>query len=138
MIFSNRSGYLRTLEAIIAAVLVLIFIFTLLPRREISSPETPYVVQSSQEFILNQILVNDTLRGCVVSDPLCENSDAMRQLILDNLPPGYTYGFKICDTTNCLISTSPDKSVFVADVLLSADLASQNPKVFRLWLWEGE
>lgn len=133
----DKQGYLKTIEAVISIVAVLIFIFTILPDRSIQKTEVPPGLKNSQDFIVREILVNDTLRKCVVVNPLCESSALMTSVVEDNLPFGYNYTLKICDTTNCIAETPFDRSVYLTDVFITSTLNEQNPRIVRIWMWRA-
>lgn len=130
-----KKAYIKTLEAIIAAVLILVAIFAILPKTEKKEAFTPDIVKSSQQFILKQIANNESLRSCVVFLETCDLF-YIERAIIENLPPGYDYTFKICSSPNCLADTPIDRSVFMDDTLISSDSKKQNPKIVRIWFWK--
>jgi|TARA_Y100000310_G_scaffold38954_1_gene36550 hypothetical protein len=134
----NKRGYIKTVEAFIAIIIILIVVFFLIPERPKQEPSTPHIVESAQNFILNELTLNDSARECIVSNPLCENSITFTHIIDSNIPPGYEHSVKICDTTNCVVSTPSDKDVYVDDMIIASTLKKQNPKIVRLWIWNLE
>ena len=131
----DKKGYIRTIEAIIAIVIILIVIFTLIPKKIEKSAKVPSIVEASQNFILNEIAFNDTIRECIVNNTECENSSILTSIIEKNIPAGYEIAYRICDTSNCVINTPVDKDVFVNDIFVASTLETQNPKIVRLWTW---
>ena len=57
----DKKGYIKTIEAVIAIMAILIFLFTTFPDRSIKESDTPKIVKSSQEFIVNEILTNEEI-----------------------------------------------------------------------------
>lgn len=138
MNLKNKKAYLATVEAIIGIVILLIVVFSVLPRKDLSEDkEVPFIVESSLDFILKEISLNDTIRECIITDPSCETSDLFTSLLISNIPPGHSHAAKICDTTNCVVSTPIDKDVFVDDILIASTSTEQNPKIIRLWMWSN-
>lgn len=131
----DKKGYIRTVEAIIAIVIILIVIFTLIPKKIEKSAKVPSIVEASQNFILKEMTVNETIRECIVNNTECENSTIFKSIIEKNVPAGYEVAYKICDTSNCVTNTSIDKDVFVNDIFIASTLETQNPKIVRLWTW---
>jgi hypothetical protein len=132
----NKKAYLRTVEAIIAIIIIVIVSFTLIPRHRIPTPKTPFNVKSSQDFILNEILTNKVLRACVLHDPGCETNNQFKSLFEKNIPMAYNYTYKICDKTNCVVTTPTDKSIYMNDIIIAPDDIGDKPKIVRLWVWE--
>ena len=130
----DKRGYIKTVEAVIAIVAVLIFVVTTVPNRSLEDSGVPPIVKSSQEFITTEISTNEEIRECVIENPLCENADIMKQIIENNLPNGYDYTFKICNTSNCLTTTPLDRSVYLTDVFITSTIEEQNPKIVRIWI----
>ena len=131
----NKKGIMKTLEAMIAIVILLIIIFTIIPKRIDFEEEIPINVKTSQEFILNTLSDNDSLRDCVINNPLCKNNNDMQRFVEDNKPLGYNYDFEICNKADCVVNTLPvDKAVYVNDVFISE--GEESPKIFRIWMWE--
>lgn len=67
----GKKGYLRTIEAIVAILLVFGFLLVVLPSGEEvakDSHEEPVALQLSSEAILSEIQKNDVFRTCVLND----------------------------------------------------------------------
>lgn len=134
----NNKGYIRTVEAFIAIIILLMVIFFLVPERLEQKPDVPNIVEGAQNFILNELSYNETSRECIVNNPLCENSIVFTSIVDENIPFGYNYSIKICDTTNCVVPTPIDKNVYVSDIVIGSTIENQNPKIVRLWIWSLE
>ena len=134
----NKKGYIKTVEAFIAIIIILIVVFFILPERPKQEFETPPIVESAQNFILNELTYNETARDCVITNRLCENSIVFTSIIESNIPAGYNYTAKICDTTTCVVPTPIDKDVYVSDIIISSTLEEQKPKIVRLWIWSRD
>jgi hypothetical protein len=133
----NKKGYIKTIEAVIAIIAVLIFIFAITPDKSSKVPVTPPIIQSTQDYLTNEILTNNEIRNCVVTNPQCENAQIMEDL-MNNIPPGFSSIFKICEATkDCLISTPLDQSIYFTDVFVSSTIEVQDPKIVRIWIWKS-
>lgn len=140
----NRKGYIKTLEAVIAIVLILLFLFTVINKPLEKAGGSPPLVKRSQEYILNEILVNDTLRGQIINADLTnpgspsfqDANNSLAGLIQTNIPPGYSYAFLMCDQTTCVTAPpSIDVDVYFDDVFISTSDGTKNPRLVRLWFW---
>jgi len=133
----DKKAYIKTLEAVIAIVAILVFVYAIIPDRSIEDPKTPPVVKNAQNFIIKEISSNELIRDCVINNPLCENSDLIKNTISNNIPAGFDHAFKICETTNCLADTPFDRSVYLTDVFITSTLENQQPKIVRIWIWRN-
>ena len=134
----DKKAYIRTVEAIIAIIILLMVVFFLIQERPEQKPDVPNRVEGAQNFILNELSYNETSRECIVNNPLCENSIVFTSIVDENIPFGYNYSIKICDTTNCVVPTPIDKNVYVSDIVIGSTIENQNPKIIRLWIWSLE
>ena len=159
----DKRGFLRTLEAILAVVIVFLFIYYV--GRGGSDEDARYVqgIRSLQESILDEISKNDDFRECIVSADVnkfnedAEKFDANNCIdqprdncaeeidcyIEGSLPPRYRdkYKFTICDPKDlgrCTIpSISGAKEVYTSAVVISSSLndVKYGPRILRMWLY---
>ena len=137
----DKKGYIKTLEAVIAIVLLLIFVYTLIPRNIEVKAEKPPVVEAAQQVIIKEIINNETIRSGIIDFGItdCRTYTKLTEdIIKKHLPGGYSFTCEICDTPICVSNATPiDKSVYMTDVFLSATPNNQNPKILRIWIWGG-
>lgn len=159
MLRYGKKGYLRTIEAVVAIVLILIFIYSAIPRYTRSEPEVPAVVENSQNIITNDIanaksgsgkyyremVLDSNEKTCSGVEDLtnCRASvdlNSLMTLVEGHVPSGYDYVFKICDQVSCIpddpVETPADKTVYMDDIFLSPDNPNRDSKVFRFWIWQ--
>lgn len=132
----NKRGYIKTLEAVISIVGILVFTFGVTPR-EIPNPnEVPFVVDTALKYVTSAISSDDTIRQQVLNGV----GDASLKGMLDNnVPVGYTYEYKICTETTCLAENPPPNvSVYSDDVILAGvDVGSiAKAYIIRIWMWQ--
>lgn len=159
----NKRGFLRTLEAILAVIIVFLFIYY--AGRTSGDKDARYVqgVRSLQESILDEISKNDDFRECIVSSDVKtfnENAEGFKAsncidqerekcveeidcYIEGSLPLRYKdkYKFTICDPKDlgrCTIpSISGAKEVYTSAVIISSSLndGKYSPRILRMWLF---
>ncbi|MBS3155175.1 hypothetical protein J4404_01615 [Candidatus Woesearchaeota archaeon] len=159
MVKMNKKGFMVTIEAVIAIVIVLIFMLTtLLPKtQEVKIPEN---IKLSQERIMQEIESREDLRQSVLNYPipifnyrldLLEISQQRTQLTsfikssLNN--PLIDFNYTICSetNTNCvpefidksaqgLYAELPNKQIYAKSIMISS---SDGSRIFRLYLWES-
>ncbi len=133
----NKRGYIKTLEAVISIVGILLFTFGVTPR-EIPNPnEAPFVVETALKYVTSTISSDENLRQEILNG----GGDASVKDLLDkNVPVGYTSEYKICLETTCLAETPPpDVSVYSDDVILAGADAGGATKAYiiRIWMWQS-
>jgi len=152
----NKKGYIRTLEAVIAIILILIFIFSVLPKKQTEELKTPREIDLTSDRILNEVQNNEEFRGCVIDDLdpssllLGQKSaeQCINTFITDNnlIPQTLDYKVKVCDTSITdttaynfcgeppLVGTE-DKTVYVKSIILSGTLTELKTKRVKLYIW---
>jgi|TARA_Y100000310_G_scaffold225672_1_gene227734 hypothetical protein len=136
----NKKGFAKTLEATIAIILILTFIFYFTPKSLSEDPSIPANVMESQAFILEQISTTPSLRDCLVQsaavgkcETVCLNvSDFVQDN--DNKPFGYTAFCEVCNSANTCAGDLPlNVSLYTDSVFLSGKF----PKVVRIYFWSS-
>jgi hypothetical protein len=147
----NKKGFLHTLEAVIAIILLLSIIYIVIPKDQLEST-TPNKIEQAHKGIFSEITINQEFRDCLLIDVL--NFGSINELTQNNIikeatapclthinkfiqeltPRGYVYMAEICDksvscTSNIL---SPEITIYAESIML----ASKSSKVFRVYFWE--
>jgi len=138
----NKKGFLRTIEAVIAVIMILGLILYVTPSKITDIGEIPTVVEQSQNLIVEEIALNKTLRGCI--QQIDSNSCITQKyactiqvdgFIKESLPPGYNYGCEVCPSAVSCINVGglpKDRTVYTRDTFISG----RPQKVFRIYMWE--
>ncbi len=119
-------GFIKTLEASISIVLILISTVFLFPERVESEPQVSHVVYDCLKSIddkgsLRNYAVNN-LEASLVSD------------LAGCVPPLYDYAIKICTSTSCNSQLPADKEVFLTSYIVAGE-DSFRPTLINLWVW---
>ena len=150
-----KQGYIRTLEAVIAIVIILLFIFTITPKNITNPSDIPVQVKTAQTYILQSIAEDGSgLRGAVLAanvpdtpdDPGyaehpgyigCSDVADVEARVSANVPPGFSYSCAICLTTNCVFTPAGiTTSVYVDDIMIAPPDTDTPPKIVRIWMWQ--
>ncbi len=136
----NNKGYIKTLEAVIAIIIILVFVYVLTPKAIKKAEPIPSVVKEAEHFILTEIALNKTLRSCV-SSPVtpngeCRASGCMEKImsfVQANTPPGYQSRCELCEkAVSCSQIQLPlDRSIYTDSIMIS----NPRPRVFRVYFW---
>ncbi|HLC37766.1 MAG TPA: hypothetical protein VJJ53_03230 [Candidatus Nanoarchaeia archaeon] len=124
-----KRGYLRTLEAVIAIVIVLIFIFSFGISNIGTGEVTPKNVKDAQKFIFKTVLSNETLRDGVLND----DTSLLDPVVSRNLPLGYNYKIQFCKSADCPIPLLPSETIYIDTVFVGEE---NNFRVLKLFVWE--
>jgi|SRR3989344_5265373 len=144
-----KKGFIKTLEAVIAVILIVSFLFYVINKSGVRESEVPKNIEEAQRFILNTVSENKTFRECIIKSGVsvdnglaCKIDGAdlgncvfgINQFIKKNIPAGYDYECEICGQVESCVDLPPEtlkKSVYVKDSFIAAE----QPKIFRLYIW---
>lgn len=124
-----KKGYIRTLEAVIAVVIILLFVFSFGISNVGLGEITPKNVKNAQKFVFKTVLNNDTLR----QDVLGEDRSLLDPMVDRNLPKGYTYEIQFCKSADCTVPDLPSKTIYVDALYVGEE---GNFRVMKLFVWE--
>ncbi len=120
-------GYIKTLEAGIAIVLILVSIIFLFPERTKKDPQ-----------------ISDTGYNCL---KYLEQTGALRYYAVNNLesnlnsylraclPPILNYTTKICSAMPCNIQVPENRTIFLSSYMIAGNDTFFNPILINLWFW---
>ena len=133
----NKKGYIKTLEAVIAIILIATVSFILISQHVERPLEPPLIVQDAMSFINKKIEFDESLRSDVIRVRL-ETKEKIESIINENKPKNYDFTCLICSNSNiCFpVATPLEKNIYVSDVFISSSEKKQDPKIVRIWFWE--
>jgi hypothetical protein len=128
----NKKAYIKTLEALVALVIFLIFVTGVIVINQPREKETiPQDIKLLQDTILNKIETEPEFRHCLVAnDTIC-----IENLINSSILPTIDYDFDICNEPNpsdCTLKTFPLNRTIYADSLI---IQEGKTAIIRLYLW---
>jgi hypothetical protein len=142
----NKRGWIRILEATIA-VMIVAGVLVVSYGKQVRVGEDPAdYFYSLQNQILMDISSRSDLRLLVLSD----NETEIDLFVGDRIPSAFGYYLRVCGLGDvydfckideaAVVAEIKDKSVFVEEVVISADLgngsnAEYDPKKVRLFVW---
>lgn len=141
----DKKGFIRTLEAVIAIILILGFIFYITPKVVEFEEKIPEDIANAKEFILNQILSNKEYTECIINANVgkeCEEAltcDKKNEIIklMNYIPYGYDYLCEICvGSAQC--TSLPDgaegKSIYTNTIFIYKP--DKNYNIMRIYIWK--
>lgn len=136
----SKKGYIKTLEAAIAIILIIVVSYALIVKNIEKTPETPLVVKDSIKFISEKIEFNESIRKDIINrNSNLVTEDILESVIRDDKPRDYDFVCLICSgTTACLPPDIPiEKNIYVGDVFIASSEKETNPHVVRVWFWKS-
>ena len=130
----NKKAYIKTLEAVFAIVIFLIFISaTLVFKQPSDLGKIPEDIKLLQDTILNKIETEPELRECLVDN----NTVCINQTINASMIKTKDYNFEICikpDPSDCILMTNiPTNKTVYSDSLIIQE--KEKTALFRLFIW---
>lgn len=129
----NKKGYIRTIEAILAIMIVFGFVVTILPKKTTDIARAPPELDSTMRSILEEAQNNEEFRTCLLlkenvglqdsSNTMVKNSACLKNQLDKALPTfsPWDYGFAICDgtsTDNCVMFNSTNEETGAITALI--------------------
>ena len=154
----NKKAYVKTIEAIIAIVIILIFIYSVMPRDRVQEPTVPGNIELLQKTITNEIENNKIYRDEILKENVKEENllnkiDPPEQnslfpdlnLLMTKTLTSSMYGYQglICEEGCNIPEDLPDgKTVYSKSILIAESLPSEptlptgvNTKIFYFYIW---
>ena len=141
----NKKGYLKTLEAIIAVIIVLMVVLISLSFDNPETEEVPAEVRALQDTIFDVLQNDEDHRGYIIGSNVADIPLLLDTFIDDTR---FGYGFTICRDYGCENSISyptdpiepPEGSQVYADsfVIQEPDGEVFDLRLFRLYIWYKE
>ena len=137
----DKKGFVRTLEAVIAILLLQTLLFYLLPEEKLPAGEVPQEVKAAQQYILEEISLNQGYRSCIVqaTPGSCTGNiacmDGLDAFIKQHTPFDYASSCEVCTTAlSCTLTKFPlDRSIYTDSVFISKQSVT---RVLRVYFYE--
>jgi hypothetical protein len=132
MVINNKKGYLRTLESIIAVVLLMVVVFSSISINEPSTKKFPTEIEIVMDRILNEVQTNQQLRDYLVQN---ENNLLLDYLFSNFYQHNINIDIDICqDSIGCEVRSN---ELTTNDVYTNSLIVYEQGSImlFRLYLW---
>lgn len=142
----NKRGFIRTIESVIAIVILLGFILYIYDdgSSEIKTG-IPENVEKANTYIINEFLHNETLRSCFVNNIGNGNCNSVLEIncknkindfLLKSVPIGYSSACEICkDSRSCTSFNFPkEKSVYPKTGFIYSNIYKEG-RIVRIYIY---
>ena len=128
-----RQGYLKTLEAVIAIVILFSFLTVILPRQNLDNVKVPSDVSLFQDAIFSEIESSSLYRSQILRDDV----EGIHLFINKSIPEGMNYNLTLCKQVPCTpLIDIPTKTVYARSLIISSNLTEYNTRLLTLYLWK--
>jgi hypothetical protein len=147
----DKKGFIKTLEAIISIVLLLGLVLFIFSGNAGILNRTPQVVKSTNTFVINEFLNNETFRNCFINtdNNLCidievfatsENrkcGKVIEDFLLKSAPAGYGDKCEVCiSSKSCTNLNIPvEKSVYTKSGFVYSEEKNEG-RIIRNYIFE--
>ena len=131
----NKKGFVKLLEAVIAIILIFIFITLIIPRKAQEQTTIPREITATQDIIIEGIQSDEILRQKILDN----NDNTLQDFINSKIPENIGVYFIICQINSPCIPASnilpTREAVYTKSLVISDNYAGNPPKLFKLYLW---
>ena|SRR3990172_2719655 len=117
---------IKTLEALIGAITLLIAVVILFPPISASQNQTPTISFNCLKDLDNKGFLRYYAENFQTSD--------MQDKLRICMPTILDFSVKICDASVCNPDALPNKEIFLSQYLIAGDQNSEN-RLISLWVW---
>jgi len=133
----GKKGYMKTLEAVFAVILLLIVIISVIASDRVKYNSTPEEINLLHAGILEGIQKDEALRGMIYS--FNENEESIRLFVESRLDESrLRYDLQVCDDLSfcqVLESTIGQSKNIYSDSIIIYDSSEKINYLVRLYLW---
>ncbi len=129
----NKKGYLQTLEAVVALLIIYLAVSSILvgikPRVNAAAPD---YIKLTQDSLMKEIQESNILRSCVLN----KNVDCINLMVNQSIGDRYGYNVTLCSKDFCLDPSTPlDKSVYARSIVIASNITDYDTMAVNLYLW---
>ena len=117
---------IKTLEALVAAIILLVSIVVLIPPSIFSQPQIPSISYACLKDLDNKGFLR------FYAENLQE--EEMENQLKNCMPSNLDYSVKICNTPVCNPGSLPNKEIILSSYLIAGDQNSEN-RLINMWVW---
>lgn len=138
----SKKGYIKTLEAVIAIITIIVVSYALIVKNIEKTPDPPLILQDAMSFITENVELDESLRENITRRKPDARND-IESIIIENKPKDYDFICLICSGTKTCLPPAEmpiEKNIYVSDVFIASSIQSsiktQDPHVVRIWFWK--
>lgn len=122
----NKKGFMKTLEALLAAMIILVFVAYIIPANTTTQTQDP-------SGVLRSLSQNEDFRNCVVTYNMSCVNDLINQTILPEYQSNYV--FLVTKDPTQIPNGIPNQKVISESTYIATDGTIHNEYIVRLYYW---
>jgi hypothetical protein len=136
----NKKGYAKTVEAIIAVVIIFIFLIGVVVKNQKAEPDVPKDIELLQNVILNEIENNESLRDYTLGSST-KDLEYLNNFINNSIGITNTntdFNISIVNLTQEIpinIGLPNKKTVYARSLIISSNFTTDDSRLLMLYLW---
>lgn len=140
VIFNQKRGWIRILEAVVAILLLASVLLYLYTNKAENPTKFSNYVTDIQMRILSELAQDEELRKAAIQEDT--NYTALEDFIEFNLPRDLDFRIGVCSLNEdtCPPHGEPittENDVYVEERIISSTLDTYSPKLIRLYVWKA-
>jgi hypothetical protein len=129
----NKKGYIQTLEAIVAILIIYITVLSLMSQyRSKTQAGVPLDIKLTQDALLKEIESSNIYRNCALSN----NTLCIDDLINKSIGNKYMYKVALCTVSSCAVPITPNREVYVRSIIVSSNITNYTTTSVNIYLWK--
>lgn len=139
---NNKKGWIKIVEAFMAIVLLMGFLFVMLGQINKNNDKT-YLTEENNIKILNGIETNQSLRNLVLSADVPSYSNKTFPSDLENylgnstLPGQYCFLYICGAESECNFKENINSNVFSSEILITSNATVYNPRKLKVFCYDN-
>lgn len=141
-IYKNKNGWIRVVEAVVAALLITGAVLVVIDEGYIKKSNPSKEIYEAEDYILSLIQNNNTLREEVLGASLPVNSTdpafppKINNTINKNVPAYLICSGKICMINDdCLFLENSEEDIYSRSSIVTANLTNYSPRQVKLFCY---
>jgi hypothetical protein len=128
----NKKGYIQTLEAIVAILIIYITVISLMSQyRPKTQAGVPLDIKLTQDALLKEIESSNFYRNCALSN----NTICIDDLINKSIGNKYMYKVALCTVSSCAVPITPNREVYARSIIISSNITNYTTTSVNIYLW---
>ncbi|MBS3133407.1 hypothetical protein J4470_04800 [Candidatus Woesearchaeota archaeon] len=120
----GKKGMFKTLEALIALFMTLLFLVVFIPREAAD-------IQTEPKGFLSILREDDGFRNCIIQ----KNVTCINQTIDNSLEDNFDFKLNLSEEPSTTVSGLPDVQVFSESLFITGNVTNSTTAILRVFYW---
>jgi len=120
----DKKGIFKTLEALIALFMTMVFLVLFLPQETAD-------IQTEPKGFLSILREDDSFRNCIIQ----KNTTCINQTIDKNLEDNFDFVLNLSENPSTTVSGLPDVQIFSESLFITGNVTNSTTTILRVFYW---